>query len=102
MVWTLSFTMTGYLFGPIRRHPLIKFANVSFYDATRFDNIGDAVGNTVAIDRVTVQPGQDANGNPTRSSALTVSYQDIEADEPWDYVVTVYGSLGLGEGTGGE
>lgn len=93
VVWTLQFTMTTQIFGPVRRHPLIKFANVSFYDATLHEDIDEAVGNTPAIDRVTVQPGQDANGNATDQLALTVSYQDIEADENWDYIVTVYGDL---------
>jgi hypothetical protein len=102
LVWTIPFTMKAYLFGPERVYPIIKFANVSLYDATRHDNIQDAIGNTGAIDRVTVQPGQDANGNPTSNVAVTIPYSQIEKDEVWEYATNIYGSLVPGDIGGNE
>jgi hypothetical protein len=97
VVWTIPFVLKAYLFGPIVRHPVIKFADVRLYNATLHDDILDAVGNTAAIDRVTVQPGQDANGAATSNLEITVPYSDIEEAEEWDYVYRVYGSLVPGD-----
>lgn len=102
IVWTLPFTMKAYLYGPVKTHPLIKFANVTMYDATIHDDILDAVGNSAAVDRVTVQPGQLANGSATTNAALTVPYSQIEKNEQWGYVITIYGNLDEYDGTGGE
>ena len=101
IVWTLEFTMQATLFGPIRQHPIIKFANANMYDSTTFDNIGDSVGHTTAIDRVTVQPGLDANGNPTDEVVNSIDYHLIHANSNWGYIVNDYGTIGVGEGTGG-
>lgn len=101
IVWKLNFTLQGWLWGPIKDHPIIKFANVSFYDATKFDPITDAVGNTTAIDRVTAQPGLLANGSPTTNVAASVPYADIEVDDDWGYAVKIYGTLLPGDGSGG-
>ena len=102
ILWTLEFTMQAVLFGPIRRHPIIKFANTNMYDSTLFDNIGDAVGNSAPVDRVTVQPGLTANGQPTKNVASSVDYHTILADSNWGYIVKDYGTLNVGEGSGGE
>lgn len=100
-MWTLEFTVTGYLFGPVRRHPVIKFANVSLYSATS-NNIQDDVGRIPAIDRVTVQPGLTANGDPTTNVDLSVDYTEISAGDDWDYIVTISGSLVPGDIGGNE
>ena len=90
-VWTLNFTLTGYIFGPKRQKPLIKFANVNFVVSSNTDIRLDA--NTPPIDRVTVQPGMNANGDPTTNIALTVDYHTIQSDDNWDYIVEIAGSL---------
>ena len=102
IVWTLEFTMQALLFGPIRQHPIIKFANTNMYDSTRFANIGDAVGNSTPVDRVTVQPGITANGLPTKNVALSIDFHLIHANSNWGYIVNDYGTIGVGEGRGGE
>lgn len=103
IIWTLDFTMKGYLFGPITEDKVIKFANVNFYAPT-IVNLVDAVGNTTfkPIDRVTSQPGLTANGQPTSNIALTIPYQQINADDPYAYIDIVYGNLDPSEGTGGN
>src|SRR5882757_5637373 len=92
IIWTLDFTMKGYYFGPITEEKVIKFANVNFYAPTVV-NLLDGVGNSVPIDRVTSQPGLTANGQPTTNVALTIPYQQIDADDDWAYINIVYGHL---------
>jgi len=92
IIWTLDFTMKGYLYGPIRTDAIIKFANVNFY-APAVDNLVDAVGNSAPVDRVTSQPGLTANGEPTSNIALTIPYQEIEANDDYGFINIVYGDL---------
>lgn len=101
IIWTLDFTMKGFLFGPITEDKVIKFANVNFYAPT-IVNLTDAVGNSAPIDRVTSQPGLTANGQPTSNIALTIPYLQIDADNPYGYIDIIYGNLDPTEGKGGN
>lgn len=92
---TMEFTVAGYLFGPERRTPVIKFANSEFY--VPGGSIDSGIGNTAPIDKVTVQPGMDANGDPTTNVSISVDYHEIKADDDWDYAVTIFGSLVPGD-----
>lgn len=94
IIWEMKLMCKAYLFGPQRVHPVIKFANVTMHNATVFDPILDAVGNTrIAIDRVTVQPGLDANGAGTSNVEITIPFSQISADDPWDYATYIAGDL---------
>src|SRR5947199_252124 len=66
---TLKFVVKGWLFGPVVTHPIIKFVDVKFYVTVGNNTIEQAIGNTAPIDRVTVQPGLTANGQPTTNAA---------------------------------
>lgn len=90
--WRMDFTMKAFFYQPIHDQPIIKFANVNFYIPST-NTIAEGVGNTKPIDRVTVQPGLDANGNPTTNLAVTIPYQQINANDNWAYIVTIYGDL---------
>jgi hypothetical protein len=92
VTWTIDFIMKGYLFGPTKKSGVIKLANTTFFDATLFDTITDAVGdaNTETLARVAIYPGQDANGAATTNASIAIANTDsIDQDEDWDYVVTV-------------
>ena len=56
ILYTLSFTMKGYYFGPEKKRKVIKFVDV--------DLATDTLANTAPEERITVQPGIDQNGNP--------------------------------------
>jgi hypothetical protein len=94
IVWTLSFTMKGYIFGPTRpangsgNGQLIKLANVNFYDTSTYTNIDDAVGNLDVVEKITITPGLLANGSPTSNAALSVSSDQINANSNYGYIVT--------------
>ena len=76
--WNLTFTLKGYLFGPVHRAGIIKFANSSIYNASS--------GNT-ELSNVTVEPGLLANGSPTTSADLTISRELIYPDDDFGYIV---------------
>ena len=68
------------LYGPIVKKPIIKLANTNFY-----------IGNTATADTkfegLSVQPGLDANGNPTSNINVTIPSANISVDDDWGYIV---------------
>lgn len=80
LIWTLSFTLKGYFFGPISEKKIIKFVDINVYD--------DLTANS-AVTSVTVQPGLTANGEPTTDITQTIPYTDIEFDDNWAYIVRI-------------
>jgi len=79
-IWTLDFNLQGYLYGPVIEKPLIKFVVTNFYTDTA--NTGDVV------DRLTIQPGLTANGEPTSNSVLSIDPHLIWFDDDWGVVKT--------------
>lgn len=78
IIWTITFTMKGYLFGPVRKSEVIKLANVNFYSTL--------TGNSVA-EYVHITPGLLANGSPTTNTSLTIDKSLIEEDDDWAYII---------------
>lgn len=94
LIWTLNFTLKGYLYGPIRKNSVIKFANTTFYiPDPSITNLRNAVGNSSPNDRVTVAPGLDANGNPTSNATISISRNLIEADDDFGYITDIAGII---------
>lgn len=94
IIWTLIFTLKGYMYGPVVSKPIIKFANTRFFvpGGNTTANIATTdVGNTDIIGNVVVQPGLDANGNPTSNAAISVNTNIIEIDDDWGYIITSQG-----------
>jgi hypothetical protein len=99
---TLKFVIKGYLFGPIVIHPVIKFTTVNFIVPVANNTIEESIGNTAPIDRVTVQPGFTANGQPTTNAALSIPISEITASDDFGYVVYIAGDLNDDDPSGGE
>lgn len=78
MMWTLSFTMKGFYFGPVRNKRVIKFIDAKLYD--------DMVETPVEASRVTVQPGLTIDGEPTTDINETISYDLINFDDDWGVI----------------
>ena len=73
IIWTLTFTMKAYFFGPTRSSEgeIIRDIDINFRTPGQGINIGSAdPSNTEAITTYNIRPGQDADGNP-------VSYLNI-------------------------
>lgn len=91
IVWSLDLTVKGYIYGPVKKTGIIKFANVSFYIPEVPDGeLATAVGNTAPAYRFTVQPGLTANGEPTTKPGLTIPYTEIEATDDYGFVERIY------------
>lgn len=80
LMWTLSFTMKAWYFGPIRDKTRIKFVDVRNY--TQMEVGGDG-------SRITIQPGLTANNEPTDSIDETVPFQQIEIDDDWGVITII-------------
>lgn len=87
MVWTLDFTLKGYLYGPVKTAKVIKYANTQFYippsDAT---SIRDVDSEDV---RIHIQPGLTANGQPTSNASLSIAVNEILATDDYGFVIDI-------------
>lgn len=87
-MWTLSFTLKGYIFGPTKTQAVIKKAITKIFATPTAQDFATVSPDVSELDmRVTITPGQDANGNPTSNSEITIPYEDIQADENWDFII---------------
>jgi hypothetical protein len=80
LIWTLSFTMKAYYFGPVTTKKVIKFANV---------NVHAAMDATTPLEVVRVRPGLTANGEPTTNLANSVTTSEINFDDDWAYIAYI-------------
>ncbi len=98
IIWTIDFTLKGYLYGPIKKAPIIKFANTRFFAGNLISNTIaasvvssntiDANGyNTDIVDLVQVYPGLDANGDPTTDPDVAIDPLLVDLEDDWDYVI---------------
>jgi len=91
MVWTLDFTLKGYLYGPIKTAKVIKYSNTQFFAPRGIadGNLQSAVGNTDHVAVINIQPGLLANGSPTSNSSLSIPVDEILATDDFGFVVTI-------------
>lgn len=97
IIWTLDFVLKGYIYGPVKTSGVIKFIKTNFYVPNVADgHLRDAVGNTAIAERVTIQPGLDANGNPVNYSGgppanlNTIPYLEINAEDDYGFITIKY------------
>jgi hypothetical protein len=95
IIWELDFICKGYFYGPVKNSGIIKFINLDFFIPQTAD-IADAIGNTAMVEKVTIQPGLDANGNPINyygqpnTNLGTLPYSQIEVDDDYGFITMVY------------
>lgn len=87
IVYTLSFTVKGYLYGPVVSKPIIKLSKMQFYVPQGNSTIVDTVGTTNVLGEITVTPGLLANGAPTTNSALSINTSLIEVDDDFGFCI---------------
>lgn len=87
-IWNLSFTVKGYLYGPVRSNSIIKFANTNVY-IPKTEKIKDGIGNTNVLVNILHTPGLLANGSPTSNSSLSISPLLINIDDDWGFVTRI-------------
>lgn len=95
IIWTLNFTIKGYLFGPTKTGSVIKTANTNiFTDTSPGTVISDAIlANTSIIpnERVKVTPGLTAANTPTSDPALSIPIADIKASDNYGFITDFLG-----------
>lgn len=97
IIWSLDFLLKGYFYGPVKKSAIIKFINVNFYIPPVADGkLRDAVGNTAIDEKLTIQPGLSANGDPINyygspnPNTGTLPYTEIEADDDYGFITMIY------------
>lgn len=83
IVWTLDFTLKGYIYGPIKKAPIILFANTVFYTPKDINDLA----NTEYTDYVSVRPGLTVDGLPTANALLSIDAHDIVASDDYGYII---------------
>jgi len=92
IIWTLDFTLKGYIYGPVKKGAIIKYANTAFYVPSGLADIEDAPGETPYHHYTVITPGLTANGLPTSNASASISPLSIEVDDDFGYVIqTTYG-----------
>ena len=87
LIWTLSFTMKGWLYGPTKKSKLIKLAETTFRlpeDVTTGNTT-----NTTSTITVAVRPGLTANGQPTSNAAASIPYDEIISTDDYGFINTI-------------
>jgi len=82
IIYTLSFTMKSYIYGPIKEIPVIKEIDINFRLPDE-DNLYDAVGKTPIGEYIQIQAAMLANGSPTSNAALSVPLSQISANSDY-------------------
>lgn len=92
IIWTLNFTLKGYLFGPVSKQGVIKEIDVNFYVPST-NTAAEGVGITDKAEWITILPGLTANGQPTSNVALSVSSSLINANSNYGYITEFFSNM---------
>ena len=90
IIWTLNFTLKGYLFGPTKRigpgagGGVIKYVDVNIRPTANVTTANTT--NTAATETVHVYPGLTANGTPTSNAANSIDWTLINADDNYGFI----------------
>lgn len=101
IIWSLDLTLKGYLYGPVKKSGIIKFINTNYFTPTVADGkLSTAVGATPIAEKVTIQPGLTANGEPINyygqytTNLGTLPYTEIDADDNFGHITMVQPLVG--------
>ena len=87
IIWTLDFVVKGYIYGPVKKSAIIKFANTAYFVPSNFTNIEEAKGVTPFNNYTIITPGLTADGKPTSNGQLSISPLLINVDDDFGYVI---------------
>lgn len=89
MVWTLDFTLKGYLYGPVKKTKVIKYSNTQFFVPPNVPDgqLQSAVGTSDHVAVIHIQPGLLANGSPTSNASLSIPVDEILATDDFGFVI---------------
>lgn len=88
IIWTLDFTIKGYIYGPVKSGAVIKYANTVFYTPAVPDGqLQDAVGMTGPVSYVQTRPGLTFDGKPTSNAAQSITAVLIQATDDFGFII---------------
>lgn len=86
IIWTLTFTMKGYIFGPTRSSNIIKQTEINI--AVPSGDVATANTTTAASNiHITIKPGLMANGSPTSNAALSIDKSLILPTDNYGFII---------------
>jgi hypothetical protein len=90
LIWTLQFTMRGYLFGPTKETNLIKQSEINLIVPNR-QTITEGIANTSLLNTVeiTTIPGLTANGNPTSNATISIDKSEILSTDDYGFIIDI-------------
>jgi len=81
LIYTLTFTIKGYFYGPVRNSGVIKRIQIDMPVPSGNGPVtAEDIASTGRSHRIVVTPGLLANGAPTTNSAASISYSLISAN----------------------
>lgn len=81
LIYTLSFTIKGYFYGPVRSSGIIKRIQVDLMAVSGQGEVtNQEVAETGRSHRIVITPGLLADGNPTTNAAASISTSLISAN----------------------
>lgn len=90
LTWDLSFTIKGWLYGPVSTTGIIQKAQI---DAILVPGstpiVPDDIGAYGRQDRVTLQPGLTADGQPTTDVDLSIPYDQVAITDPFGFATDI-------------
>lgn len=89
VIWTLDFTLNGYVYGPITSSKVIKEVFINFYTPSTNTASQGPAANTSKAEHIYVRPGLTANGTPTSNSAASVPVTSITSNSNYGYIVNI-------------
>ena len=90
LIWTLQFTMRGYLFGPTKESKIIKQSEINLIVPNR-QTIAEGIANTSLLNTVeiTAIPGLTANGTPTSNAAASIDKSEILSTDDYGFIIDI-------------
>jgi hypothetical protein len=85
LVFSLTFTMKCYFFGPVTESKLIKIVDVRIYPDTTANN---------GVVTTLIRPGLTVDGEPTSNAELSVALSQIDETDSYGFIVTVSDNYG--------
>ena len=103
LVYTITFTMKGWFFGPVKRAGVIKRTQIDLNIVYAANNeIDPTLGGITAgitdddmarsgrAERIVLTPAQFANGSPTSNSALSINFRNISANSDYGIAANLF------------
>ena len=82
LIYNLDFLVKGYTYGPVKKSGIIKRTLVDFINSANTE-----LQQGTRIQKVTITPGLDANGNPTANSSQSISIDRISANDNYGFAI---------------